>query len=109
MSAEQRENLDAILRQSAFPAGSDVGELRRLLAELTSAQPLPAGVRVTAAGYGCSLPQDCVEVLSLLGAHRGSPFGWNSPGSTPGGPAHVELVPKSLPGGGPLPGLPPGT
>jgi len=52
MSAEQRENLDAILRQSAFPADSDVSELRRLLAELTSAQPLPAGVRVTAAVLG---------------------------------------------------------
>ena len=52
MSAEQRENLDAILRQSAFPADSDVSELRRLLAELTSAQPLPAGVTVTAAALG---------------------------------------------------------
>src|SRR6266566_28765 len=52
VSAEQRETLDAILRQSAFPAGSDVGEQRRLLAELTSAQPLPAGVTVTAAALG---------------------------------------------------------
>ena len=52
MSTEQRENLDAILRQSAFPAGSDVGEQRRLLAELLSAQPLPAGVTVTAAELG---------------------------------------------------------
>ncbi len=31
MSTEQRENLDAILRQSAFPAGIDVSEQRRLL------------------------------------------------------------------------------
>ena len=30
MSTEQRENLDAILRQSAFPFDSDVSELRRL-------------------------------------------------------------------------------
>ncbi len=52
MSTEQRENLDAILRQSAFPAGSDVSEQRRLLAELLSAQPLPAGVTVTAAELG---------------------------------------------------------
>ncbi len=52
MSAEQRENLDAILRQSAFPADSDVSELRRRLRELTSAQPLPAGVTVTAAALG---------------------------------------------------------
>jgi monoterpene epsilon-lactone hydrolase len=49
MSTEQRETLDAILRQSAFPAGSDVDEQRRLLRELLSAQPLPADVTVTAA------------------------------------------------------------
>ena len=47
MSTEQRENLEAILRQSAFPADSDVSEQRRLLQELTSAQPLPADVTVT--------------------------------------------------------------
>jgi monoterpene epsilon-lactone hydrolase len=52
MSIEQRENLDAVLRQSAFPAGSDVNEQRRLLRELLSAQPLPAGVSVTAAALG---------------------------------------------------------
>jgi acetyl esterase/lipase len=52
VSTEQRENLDAILRQSAFPAGSDVSEQRRLLAELLSAQPLPAGITVTAAELG---------------------------------------------------------
>ena len=52
MSTEQRENLDAILRQSAFPADIDVSEQRRLLKELTSAQPLPADVTVTAAALG---------------------------------------------------------
>ena len=41
VSTEQRENLEAILRQSAFPAGLDISEQRRLLRELTSAQPLP--------------------------------------------------------------------
>src|SRR6185437_4565753 len=66
--------------------------------------PSAAAVTVTPAGSGCadvssasrrrsSLTllsagkadcQDRVEVLSLLGAHRGSPFGWNSPGSAPG-------------------------
>jgi monoterpene epsilon-lactone hydrolase len=49
VSIEQRETLDAILRQSAFPVGSDVDEQRRLLKELLSAQPLPAEVTVTAA------------------------------------------------------------
>jgi epsilon-lactone hydrolase len=52
MSTEQRENLEAILRQSAFPVGSDVNEQRRLLRELLSAQPLPADVTVTAAALG---------------------------------------------------------
>jgi hypothetical protein len=52
VSTEQKENLDAILRQSAFPADADVSELRRLLAEQASAQPLPAGVTVTAAALG---------------------------------------------------------
>jgi acetyl esterase/lipase len=52
MSTEQRETLDAILRQSAFPAGSDVNEQRRLLRQLLSAQPLAADVTVTAAALG---------------------------------------------------------
>jgi monoterpene epsilon-lactone hydrolase len=52
VSTEQKDNLDAILRQSAFPADMGVSELRRLLAEQASAQPLPAGVTVTAAALG---------------------------------------------------------
>jgi monoterpene epsilon-lactone hydrolase len=52
VSIEQRETLDAILRQSAFPPDSDVNEQRRLLRELLSAQPLPADVTVTAAALG---------------------------------------------------------
>jgi len=52
VSTEQRETLDAILRQSAFPADADVNEQRRLLRELVTAQPLPAGVTVTAAALG---------------------------------------------------------
>src|SRR6185369_16713261 len=52
VSTEQRETLDAILRQSAFPVGSDVDEQRRLLRELLSAQPLPADVTVTAVALG---------------------------------------------------------
>ncbi len=52
MSTEQRETLDAILRQSAFPPSSDVSEQRRQLRELLSAQPLPADVTVTKAALG---------------------------------------------------------
>jgi epsilon-lactone hydrolase len=42
VSTDQRENREAILRQSALPVGSDVSEQRRLLRELISAQPLLA-------------------------------------------------------------------
>ncbi len=52
MSTEQQENLDAILRQSAFPVDSDVNEQRRLLRETISAQPLPADVAVIKAALG---------------------------------------------------------
>jgi acetyl esterase/lipase len=52
VSTEQAENLEAILRQSAFPAGIDLNEQRRLLRELISAQPLPADVTVTGAALG---------------------------------------------------------
>jgi len=52
VSSEQRENLEAILRRSAFPVDIDVNEQRRLLRELTSAQPLPADVTVTVTARG---------------------------------------------------------
>jgi monoterpene epsilon-lactone hydrolase len=52
VSKEQRETIDAILRRSALPVGSDVGEQRRLFREAASAQPLPADVTVTAASLG---------------------------------------------------------
>jgi monoterpene epsilon-lactone hydrolase len=52
MSTEQRETLDAILRQAAFPVGSSVEEQRQMLRDATSAQPLPADVTVTSAALG---------------------------------------------------------
>src|SRR5450755_675364 len=52
MSTEQQATLDAILRQSAFPADADVNEQRRLLRELLSAQPLAAEIHVTEAALG---------------------------------------------------------
>jgi epsilon-lactone hydrolase len=52
VSTEQRETLDAILRQSAFPPDSDVNQMRRQLQEFASAQPLPAEITVTAAALG---------------------------------------------------------
>jgi monoterpene epsilon-lactone hydrolase len=61
VSTEQQESLDAILRQSAFPAESDVNEQRRLLRELLSAQPLPADVTVTAAELGVPAAEITVD------------------------------------------------
>jgi monoterpene epsilon-lactone hydrolase len=52
VSAEQREMIDTILRQSAFPVDSSVDEQRELLRQAISAQPLPADVNVTAAALG---------------------------------------------------------
>ena len=52
MSTEQREMIDAILRQSAFPVDSSVDEQRELLREAISAQRLPAEVTVTRAALG---------------------------------------------------------
>jgi monoterpene epsilon-lactone hydrolase len=52
VSTEQRENLEATLRQAAFPADSDVSEQRRLLRELTAGQPLPPDLTVTTATLG---------------------------------------------------------
>src|ERR1700730_15855159 len=52
VSTQQRERLEAVLRQSGFPADIDLNEQRRLLRELISAQPLPADVTVTAAALG---------------------------------------------------------
>jgi acetyl esterase/lipase len=52
VSTEQRETVEAILRQSAFPVDSDVNEQRQLLRAAVSAQPLPADVTVTAAALG---------------------------------------------------------
>jgi acetyl esterase/lipase len=68
MSTEQRETLDAILRQSALPVGSSVDEQRRLLRELLSAQPLPADVTVTAAALG-SIPTAEITVDGIESRH----------------------------------------
>ena len=42
MSIEQRETLDAILRQAAFPPDASVDDQRRVLREFLPAQPPPA-------------------------------------------------------------------
>jgi epsilon-lactone hydrolase len=52
VSSEQRQNLEAILRQGALPVDSTVSEQRRILRDLASARPLPADVTVTAAELG---------------------------------------------------------
>src|SRR3984885_12155281 len=52
MSAEQRQALEAVLRQNPFPADTDINEQRRLLKELVAGQPLPPELTVTAATLG---------------------------------------------------------
>src|SRR5262249_60357942 len=73
VSTDQRENLDAILRQSAFPFDSDVSEQRRLLAEFASAQPLPPGVTVTAAALG-GVPTAQITIDGIEARHVGLYF-----------------------------------
>jgi monoterpene epsilon-lactone hydrolase len=68
VSIEQRQTLDAILRQSAFPAGSEVSEQRRLLRALLSAQPLPAEITVTAAALG-GVPTAAIAVDGIEPRH----------------------------------------
>jgi epsilon-lactone hydrolase len=68
VSTNQRENLEAILRQAAFPAGSGVSEQRRLLQKLSSAQPLPADVTVTAAALG-AVPTAEITVAGIEPRH----------------------------------------
>lgn len=52
MSTGQQGTLDAVLRRSAFPVGSDVEVQRHLLREVTSARPLPAEAAVKSAELG---------------------------------------------------------
>jgi epsilon-lactone hydrolase len=52
VSAEQREAIEAILRQAAFPPGSSVEQQRQQFRDAVSAQPLPPDVTVTAAALG---------------------------------------------------------
>src|ERR1700750_754340 len=68
MSPQQRETLDTILRQSAFPVDSDVDEQRRLLREAISAQPLPADVTVTASALR-SIPTAEITVDGIEPRH----------------------------------------
>ena len=68
MSTEQRETLDAILRQGALPPDADVNEQRRLLRELISAHPLPADVTVTTAELG-GVPTAEVTVDGIEARH----------------------------------------
>ena len=68
MSIEQRETLDSMLRQSPLDAGGDVRDLRRRFEEVIGAQPLPAGVTVTAAALG-SVPTVEITVAGVEPRH----------------------------------------
>ena len=68
MSNEQRENLEANLRQAALPVDSGVSEQRQLLQKLSSAQPRPADVTVTATGLG-AVPTAEITVAGIESRH----------------------------------------
>ena len=68
MSNEQRENLEANLRQAALPVDSGVSEQRQLLQKLSSAQPRPADVTVTATALG-SVPTAEITVAGIESRH----------------------------------------
>ncbi|NEN05654.1 alpha/beta hydrolase [Diaminobutyricibacter tongyongensis] len=52
MSTEQKDMVDAILRQSAFPIGSTAQQQRQMLRAALSAQPLPTDLTVTPGTLG---------------------------------------------------------
>ena len=68
MSNEQRENLEANLRQAALPVDGGVSEQRQLLQKLSSAQPRPADVTVTATGLG-AVPTAEITVAGIESRH----------------------------------------
>ena len=99
VSTEQAENLEAILRQSAFPAGSSVSEQRRQLAGLAAAQPLPADVTVTAAALGgvptAEITVDGIEPRHVVVYFHGGVYVLGTP------PALLAWPPRSAGGPGP--------
>ena len=68
MSAEQRQALEAVLRQNSFPADSDISEQRRLLKELVAGQPLPPELTVTPATLG-GLPVAEITIAGIEPRH----------------------------------------
>jgi acetyl esterase/lipase len=83
VSTAQRENLEAILRQSAFPVDIDLNEQRRLLRDLISAPQLPADLTVTAAALGgvptAEITVDGIEPRHVvLYFHRGVYVLWDA-------------------------------
>ncbi|HEX3514529.1 MAG TPA: alpha/beta hydrolase [Trebonia sp.] len=52
MTAQQRDMLDQILRNTRFDLGGDVAAQRPLLEQMLTSQPLPADVRTTPANLG---------------------------------------------------------
>ena len=93
MSAEQRETVDAILRESAFPIDSTVDEQRRQLRELSASQPLPADVTVTAGELGgvptAEITVDGVEPRHVVLYFHGGVYVLGDAASTAGLAAQV--------------------
>ena len=64
MTAQQREMIDQILRNSPFDLGGDVAAQRPLLDQMLTSQPLPADVRTTRADLG-GIPVIFIDIAGI--------------------------------------------
>ena len=73
MTAQQRDMIDQILRNSPFDLGGDVAAQRPLLEQMLTAQPLPADVRVTTGDLG-GIPVIFIDIDIADAEPRGTIF-----------------------------------
>src|SRR3984885_16337331 len=64
MTAQQRDMVDQILRESPFDLGGDVDAQRPILEQMLTSQPLPPDVRTTSGDLGGS-PVIFIEIAGV--------------------------------------------
>jgi acetyl esterase/lipase len=64
MTAQQRDRIDQILRNSPFDLGGDVAAQRPLLEQMLTSQPLPADVRTTPGDLG-GIPVIFIDIADV--------------------------------------------
>ena len=91
MSTGQQGSLDAVLRRSAFPVGSDVEVQWHLLREVMPARPLPAEVAVKSAELGgvpvAEITVGGVEPRHVVLYFHGGIYVWGGDALSSAGPA----------------------